>query len=168
MSIARSVLPLRHIDSEPCDSEPSDHAARPPASPGHTVVTPFAYDSSTLKASDLATVLPASASPRSHTVTTVGTSKNQVDTESSPVQQAIAGLLACSNRCDSTPILGPDVDAPDLSRDSLVTPNSMRDSGHAGRYLYLSLIRSAINFDFVVTPLSSTLTSIPFSPIVTF
>ena len=163
MSIACSVLPLRHVDNEPGDSEPSDHAARPPASAGHTVVTPSAYDSSTPKASDLATVLLAPASPRSHTVTTVETSKNQVDTESSPVQQAIAGLLACSNRCDSTPILGPDVDAPDLSGDSLVTPNSMRDSGHAGRYLYLSFIRSAINFDFAFTPLSLTLTSIPFS-----
>ena len=79
------------------------------------------------------------------------------------MRQAIAGLLACRNRCDSTPTPDPDVDAPDLSGDSLVTPNSMRYSGHAGRYLYLSFIRSAINFDFAFTPLSLTLTPIPFS-----
>jgi len=142
MSMARSILPLRSGDNVPRDFRPSDLAAVPPVSPDHTAITSFAYASNKVETLDLTAVLPASTSPRSHTANIVETSKNQVDTESSPVRQAIAGILACIHRYDSTPTSDSGVDQPELSGDSLVTTNSMRCSDYTGRYLYLSFVHS--------------------------
>jgi len=98
MFYVRPGFPIQSVTVDSHHAEALDLATDMSMFRSHTVPIPDAFDSNVVETLDLTAVPSSSISPESHMITIVDTSQFEVDIESLPVQQAVAGLLACSRR----------------------------------------------------------------------
>jgi len=146
MFYERPVFPIQSVTVDWHYAEALDLATDTPMFRSHTVPIPDAFDSNVVETLDLTAVPSSSISPESHMITIVDTSQFEVDIESLPVQQAVAGLLACSRRYDATAVS--DSMTVPLASVSLAMSSPVSSMIPSGQYIYPGPILSHQNFVF--------------------